>query len=163
MENLHNDSPISNCVCADRDFTIHHNPIELEKEPVIILCATDGCFGYYKTPMHFEYVLKSCLQMAKGEQEWEQLIKEEVIKVTGDDCSLSLIAKGFSTFEDLKRTMKSASSEITDVMNQEREVMEAEQILVEEKKKYEEEIATCWSHYKRNYLKYLKDEEYGNA
>lgn len=163
MENLHNDSPISNCICEDRDFTIHQNPIELEKEPVIILCATDGCFGYYQTPMHFEYVLKSCLQKAKNDKEWEQMIKDEVSKVTGDDCSLSMIAKGFSSFDDLKRSMKSTSSEITEVMKQEQEVADAEQILQEEKKKYEQKIVSGWNSYKRNYMKYLKDEANGNA
>lgn len=163
MENLHKDSPISNCICADRDFTIHHNLIELKKKPVIILCATDGCFGYYQTPMHFEYVLKSCLQKAKDKNEWEQLIKDEVLKVTGDDSSLSLVAKGFSSFEDLKRTMTSASSEIIEVMKQEQEVVDAEQLLAEEKKKYDQIIASGWNSYKHNYMKYIKNDENGNA
>lgn len=163
MENLHNDSPMSNCICIDRDFTIHHNTIELDKEPIIILCATDGCFGYYQSPMHFEYVLKSCLRKAKDEQEWELLIKDEVLKVTGDDCSLSLIAKGFSAFEYLKKTMKFASADIIEVMKQEQEVVDAEQILTEEKKKYEQQIAFGWDSYKHNYMKYIKDKENGNA
>lgn len=163
MENLHSDSPISNCVCADRDFTIHHKSIPLEKEPIVILCATDGCFGYYQTPMHFEYVLKSCLQKAKDRQEWELLIKNEVLKVTGDDCSLSLVAKGFSSFEDLKRTMEPISPEIIELMNQEHEVSEAEKILAEERKKYEEKIVSSWYSYMHNYMRYIKDEEYGNA
>ena len=163
MENLHNDSPISNCICADRDFTIHHNPIELKKEPVIILCATDGCFGYYQTPMHFEYVLKSCLQKAKDEKEWEQMVKDETLKVTGDDCSLSLFARGFSSFDDLKRCMKSTSSEIIEMMKQEQEVAEAERILAEEKKKYAQNITSGWNSYKQNYMKYIKDEENDNA
>ena len=163
MENLHNDSPISNCICADRDFTIHHNPIKLKKEPLIILCATDGCFGYYQTPMHFEYVLKSCLQKAKNKEEWKQMVRDEVLKVTGDDCSLSLIARGFSTFDDLKKEMKSTSSEIIEVMKQEQEVAEAEHILAEEKKRYEQKIASGWNSYKQNYMKYLKDKENGNA
>ena len=163
MENLHNDSPISNGICADRDFTIHHTPIELKKEPIIILCATDGCFGYYKTPMHFEYVLKSCLQKAKNEKEWEQMVKDEVLRVTGDDCSLSLIARGFSSFDDLKRSMKSISSEIMEVMKQEHEVADAEQILTEEKKKYEQKIVSGWNSYKQNYMKFIKEEVNGNA
>lgn len=163
MDNLHNDSPISNCICADRDFTIHHNPIKLKKESLIILCATDGCFGYYQTPMHFEYVLKSCLQKAKNDKEWEQMVQDEVLKVTGDDCSLSLIARGFSSFDDLKKEMISTSSEIIEVMKQEQEVAAAEQILAEEKKKYVQKIASGWNSYKQNYMKYIKDEGNGNA
>ena len=164
LENLHNDAPISNCICSDRDFTIHHNnPIELKKEPIIILCASDGCFGYYQTPMHFEYVLKSCLQKAKDEHEWEQLIQTEILKVTGDDSSLSLVAKGFSSFDELKKTMTSVSAEILKVMKQEQEVEDAEQILAEEKNKYEQEITSSWNIYKQNYMKFINSEDNGNA
>ena len=113
--------------------------------------------------MHFEYVLKSCLQKAKEEKEWEQMVKYKVLKVTGDDCSLSLIARGFSSFDDLKRKMKSISSEIIEVIKQEQDVAEAEQFLAEEKKRYEQKMASGWNSYKYNYMKYIKDEEDGNA
>ena len=164
MENLHNDSPISNCICADRDFTIHHNPIELKKEPIIILCATDGCFGYYQTPMHFEYVLKSSLQKAKNENEWEQMIKDEVLKVTGDDCSLSLIAKGYSSFEELKKSMKSSPVVgFSGIVEQEQTIAWTEQELAKEKEKYEQNIVAGWNSYKQNYMKYINNEDNGNA
>lgn len=164
LENLHNDSPISNCICVDRDFTIHQNPIELKKEPVIILCATDGCFGYYQTPMHFEYVLKSCLQRAKNEKEWEQMIIDEVSKVTGDDCSLSLIAKGYSSFDELKKSMKLSSVVgFPQLVEQEQTIAWAEQELAKEKEKYEHNIITGWNSYKQNYMKFINNEDNGNA
>ncbi len=163
MENLHNDSPLTNCICSDRDFTIHHISIPLNKEPVIILCASDGCFGYYQTPMHFEHVMKYCLQEAKDEQEWALLLKDKFLKVTGDDCSLSLVAKGFSSFEELKRIMNSKSSEIIEVINQEKEVEYAEQLLIDEKKKYEQKIASSWNSYKQNYMKFINSDNYDNA
>lgn len=164
MENLHNDSPISNCICADRDFTIHHNHIVLKKEPVIILCATDGCFGYYQSPMHFEYVLKYCLQKAKNEQEWEHMIKDEVLKVTGDDCSLSLIAKGFSSFIELKKSMKSSSVVgFPKIVEQEETMAWIEKELAIEKEKYEQNLAIGWNSYKQNYMKFINNENNGNA
>ena len=163
MENLNNDSPISNCICADRDFMIHHKTTELKKEPVVIFCASDGCFGYYQTPMHFEYILKSSLQTAKNEQEWELLIRNEVLKVTGDDCSLSLVAKGFSSFEEMKRTIGLTSEEIKEVIARERDVLVAEQILADAKKEYKQKIISNWSSYKKNYMKYINQEDDGNA
>lgn len=163
MENLHNDSPISNCICADRDFTINSTTFEIPKGPSIILCATDGCFGYYQSPMHFEYILRSTSQKAKEEKEWEQLVKEEILKVTGDDCSLSLIAKGFSSFEELKKLMKSVPTDVLELMKQEQEVAAAERILSEEKEKYEQQMASGWNNYKHNYMKYIKDRDNGNA
>ena len=98
-----------------------------------------------------------------NEKEWEQMIKDEISKVTGDDSSLSLIAKGFLSFDDLKRSMKSTSSEIIEVMKLEQEVADAEQILSEEKKKYERMIVSGWNSYKYNYMKYLKDEANGDV
>lgn len=164
MKNLHNDSPISNCVCADRDFVIHHKSITLAKEPVIILCATDGCFGYFQTPMHFEYILKSCLQKAKNLDEWKDLIKNEILKVTGDDCSLSLIAMGFTSFDYLKEVMNLNIVEgMPRLVQLERDISCAEQILAETKEEYEQSVTAEWERYKRDYMKYINDEENGDA
>lgn len=164
MENLHNDSPISNCVCSDRDFVIHHKPITLAKEPVIILCATDGCFGYYQTPMHFKYILKVCLQNAKNEKEWKELLQNEILEVTGDDCSLSLMAIGFSSFDELKNSMKSDATEgMSKLVQLERDIADAEQILVDTKHQYEKIVTSEWEQYKKGYMKYIIDEENGNA
>ena len=158
MANLHNDSPISNCICADRDFTIHHKSITLTKEPIIILCATDGCFGYYQSPMHFEHVLNSTLQKSKNEKDWEHLIKENIMKVTGDDCSLSLIATGFSSFEDLKKSMKAYNVEgFPKLLEQEETIAYFEKELAKEKKMYEQDVAARWEKYKSNYMKFIND------
>ncbi len=163
MENLHNDSPISNCVCIDRDFNINSITFEIPQEPTIILCATDGCFGYYQSPMHFEFILSSTIQKAKEEKDWEQLLREKILKVTGDDCSLSLIAIGFSSFEDLKKLMNSVPIDVLELMKQEQEVATAERILSEEKEKYEKKMASGWNSYKHNYMKYINDENNVNA
>ena len=99
MENLRNDAAISNCVCADRDFHINHRQIPLPHEPVAILCATDGCFGYFPTPMHFENMLKRCLRKATDENNWMNRVQQCIQEVTGDDTSLSLVGVGFNSFE----------------------------------------------------------------
>lgn len=103
MENLHNDAPMSNCICADRDFTINHLEIVVPKNPVIIMCATDGCFGYYPTPMHLEQLLRSKLKESKNIDEWKEKIIEDIQQVTGDDSSLALAGFGFNSFEKICR------------------------------------------------------------
>lgn len=158
MENLHNDSPISNCICADRDFIINHRHLQLSKEPVIILCATDGCFGYYQTPMHFEYILSDCLQRAKNEEEWKLLVKDELLKVTGDDCSLSLIAIGYKSFDELKMSKKSHTvTGFPELIKQEKTIAWAKEELEKENNKYLQNIAEGWKIYKQTYMKYLND------
>ena len=84
MENLRNDGVLSNCVCADREFEINSRSITVSKS-FIILSATDGCFGYFPTPMHFHEVLLAGLKSSKDETEWENYIKKEICNVTGDD------------------------------------------------------------------------------
>lgn len=52
LENLRNDGALSNCICADREFIINNKSITVEGK-FVILSATDGCFNYFATPMHF--------------------------------------------------------------------------------------------------------------
>ena len=164
MENLHNDSPISNCVCIDREFKINSMSLNMPKEPTIILCATDGCFGYYQTPMHFHYVLYSSLQRAKDENEWEELVRNEVLSVTGDDCSLSLIAIGYTSFEQLKKSMSSRPIEdFSKIIEQEETIAWTRKQLEEAEKLYQYEIAEGWNAYKTSYMKYINSEKDGNA
>ena len=164
MENLHNDSPISNCICVERDFRINHIQIPLPKEPVIILTATDGCFGYYQTPMHFDYILNFTLQKAKDENDWEQLLRSEFLKVTGDDCSLSLIAVGYDSFEQLKKSMKSCPiAGFSKIVEQEETIAWTREQLERAEKQYQCDIAEGWNAYKTSYMKYINSEKDGNA
>ena len=154
MRNLYNDAPISNCICADSEFVINFMPLTC-KIPAIILCATDGCFGYYKTPMHFEYILRTSLGRARDKEEWINNIREEFIKVTGDDCSLSLIAIGFSSFNDLKEKMKDCGNEITAIVEAEREIVNLEERLQTKKIEFVDKSNSAWNEYSKHYMKYL--------
>ena len=55
MANLRRDSVVSNAMSADTDFHVNYRRVEL-KAPFLLVCATDGCFGYVPTPMHFEHL-----------------------------------------------------------------------------------------------------------
>ena len=114
--------------------------------------------------MHFEYILKVCLQNAKNEKEWKELLQNEILEVTGDDCSLSLMAIGFSSFDELKNSMKSDATEgMSKLVQLERDIADAEQILVDTKHQYEKIVTSEWEQYKKGYMKYIIDEENGNA
>ena len=164
LENLHNDSPISNCICADRDFTINHCHIELPVAPTIILAATDGCFGYYPTPMHFEYIINDCLQKAKDEKDWGELMKEEILKVTGDDCSLSLVGVGYGSFPELKKVKKSHIVKgFPGLRETEDNIAWLKQQLSEQEAEHEELVSASWTEYKDTYMKYLNERGNGIA
>ena len=74
MRNLTDDSVMSNCISADTEFYIDHRQVQLQA-PFLLLCATDGCFAYVRSPMHFEHLLLSTLQDARDVPDWQQALE----------------------------------------------------------------------------------------
>lgn len=158
MDNLRNDSAISNCICGDRDFQINHKQIDLKKQPVMIICATDGCFGYYPTPMHFEYILKRSLQEAKDTIDWKNRIVDRIQKVTGDDASLALIGIGFDTFKQVKSMANKQIKGFDKIRERESKIKKIKNELEKEKEIYINSIESGWEKYKKQYMMHLNDE-----
>jgi serine/threonine protein phosphatase PrpC len=107
FENIDNDSPLSNMIQLDEDFTINHHRLDIVT-PCFVIAATDGCFGYYPTPMHFEYLLLNTLLNSNSENEWEENITIELKKISGDDFSLALyyISNESSLFKEVKELFR---------------------------------------------------------
>lgn len=107
FENIENDSPLSNMIHLDDDFTINHFCQKVDA-PFFIIAATDGCFGYYPTPMHFEYLLISSLLNSNSENDWNEKITQELKNISGDDFSLSLkyIANDAIQFGEIKEKFR---------------------------------------------------------
>ena len=105
LDNLLNDSPLSNYVNADSEFILHHQ-FDNFKSPCVLLVATDGCFNYVPTPMHFESLLLETLSTAKTQVEWEKQLKEKLIKIACDDVSMALVAIGWSDFSNFQQSFE---------------------------------------------------------
>ena len=60
LANLRRDSVVSNAMSADVEFHVNYRRVQL-RAPFLVVCATDGCFGYVPTPMHFEHLVLSRL------------------------------------------------------------------------------------------------------
>lgn len=101
LEQLLQDPPMTNVICADRPFRIdqadHGVPL-----PCVLVCATDGFFGYLDTPAHFECHLLRELRDARDAADWADLLCARVAGYTADDASLSLAAIGYRDFEQLR-------------------------------------------------------------
>jgi hypothetical protein len=103
FENLLQDAPISNCINAEGDFQLFSKK-SIFNEPIVLIAATDGCFGYLPTPLHFEYYLLATLhhlQICTLEM-WQQALLWAFEANAGDDISLALVTLGFASFEELK-------------------------------------------------------------
>lgn len=157
LENLRNDAALSNCVCADRDFFINQKAITVQGK-YILISATDGCFGYFLTPMHFHNVLLAGLKNSLDEDGWCLYVKDAFAKVTGDDVSLSLCAIGYESFDELKASFeKTEIPELTEINKIQDEISRISIDLEEKKNSLEGFIQEGWSAYKESYLKYLNE------
>lgn len=142
MENLTADGVLTNVISSSKDFTVHHKTIFLAK-PAVLFTATDGCFGYFSTPMEFEHLLLSALYCAENAENWEAGISEVLQKVAGDDYSLSGAAVGFGSFKNLKGSFEKRYFELLN-----RYIKDLDGKNPEEKRE-------LWLLYKPNYTKHL--------
>lgn len=166
LQNIREDAPMSNCLSADARFVINHKRIDefpLE-DKFIVLSATDGCFGYYPSPMDFEKVLSDALKGAESKEDWERRLSQAFAYVTGDDFSFSVAAFGYKDFKELKKIV--GQSKKTYLFNYFHKRSSYEKIICKKKKleaqieqtkkQLEEDIDKIWPQYKEVYLKYFK-------
>ncbi|MFG2648344.1 serine/threonine protein phosphatase [Streptomyces sp. NPDC048436] len=112
---LRSDPPMTNSICADREFTIDTEPMTLPL-PAVLLAATDGFFGYVHTPAEFEYNLLHTLTRAQNADDWARLIRDNVQSYTADDASLALVALGYPDFSHLQSAFRRRHADMKQLM-----------------------------------------------
>lgn len=155
QENLRNDAGLANCVCAGSDFKI--NGIDLEvADPFVIISATDGCYGYLKTIMHFQYLLLEGLRTSSDLESWKSYIEEKLNEVTGDDMSFALVAVGFDNYSDLKSYFSNVKIDGLDlILKLEQKKSEFETSLANNKEQLDVAIQKGWNVYKPTYMRMI--------
>jgi serine/threonine protein phosphatase PrpC len=157
MRNLTDDSVMSNCIAADTEFYIDHHQVQLQA-PFLLLCATDGCFAYVRSPMHFEHLLLSTMQDARDVPAWQQALEAEVTAVTGDDAAIALLGLG-ADLDGFKQLFKDRTDELQrryiDPLDElDGQVRQAEQQLAGLRTRRAELGAELWGAYKGGYERY---------
>jgi serine/threonine protein phosphatase PrpC len=158
MRNLTDDSVMSNCISADTEFYIDHHQVQLQA-PFLLLCATDGCFAYVRSPMHFEHLLLSTLQAAQDVPAWQQALEAKVTAITGDDAAIALLGLG-ADLDGFKKLFKDRAEEvgrryIHPLDELDGQVHQAEQQLAGLRARRVELGAELWATYKGSYERYL--------
>ncbi len=105
MDNLSQDAALTGVISLSASYRIHTGRVMLDK-PAVILTATDGCFGYYSTPMEFEGLLLSTLMHAESASAWEGQLAASIDRVAGDDYTLCGCSFGFGSFAGLRRALQ---------------------------------------------------------
>lgn len=164
MQNLHDDAPMSNCIQADAEFIINHKNIRLDnKERFIVISATDGCFGYYPSPLDFEMALSESLKNASSLEDFKEKLTSAFAYVTADDFSFSIAAIGFENFEDLRSSLRvlqdTVRKYLKDRKQVENKVKKKEKQIANLRDGVDKRLTSLWPKYKQNYLKYMESNE----
>ncbi|MCM1221299.1 MAG: hypothetical protein NC548_43150 [Lachnospiraceae bacterium] len=102
--NLFDDSIMSNRIHGNinkKIFELHTAGIKL-KDRCIIICATDGCYDYFNSPMVFEFLLVTMLSTSNSFSEAEEKLLDVLHDKSGDDCSLTAVFYGFEDYMEIK-------------------------------------------------------------
>jgi len=134
MANLKEDGVQTNVISAGYAFDIHKKNMRITN-PAIVICATDGCYGYLESPIHFEYMLLKCMEMAESFDGWKSNIESYLSRVAGDDFTITLAVYGYGDYENMKSMY----------MNR-RLYLDSEYIKIWEKIG-EEDRLICWHNY----------------
>ncbi len=102
LSNLSNDSKLTNLVSADGDFELHSRVVTC-RESAILITATDGCFGYFSTPMEFEFMIIESMMHADNIGQWKQNLERYIKKYTADDYTMGIAVCGYKNFKNLKK------------------------------------------------------------
>ncbi len=113
LTNLKSDGNLKNYLCAEGGFSLNYRSVEFDKE-VVLITSTDGCFGYFSTPMEFEYMLLETMAGASDEEEWKEALRKYILKYTGDDYTLGVVSCGFGGFEKMKAKFAPRKKELYD-------------------------------------------------
>jgi hypothetical protein len=152
---------VSNALSADTEFHINYRRVELHS-PFLVVCATDGCFGYVRTPMHFEYLVLRHLLETRSTEAWSSALQAEIAAVTGDDAAMSTLGVGADLQEFQKlfapRVAELASDFIEPLDDLSDAVTRAEQELGALQSRQLDEMTERWNRYKSEYERYLRPE-----
>jgi serine/threonine protein phosphatase PrpC len=162
LVNLRQDSVVSNAMSADVDFVIHHHQVELTT-PFVAVAATDGCFGYLRTPIHFEHLVLAALRDSTEAESWSRLIQQRIAAITGDDATMAVLGVG-ADHEEFRQLFATRTAQIEQrcvvpLDQLESEVVHAEQAVAEARRRRAALQTSLWAAYKPEYERYLGREE----
>jgi len=162
LVNLRQDSVVSNAMSADTDFVVHHYQVQLTA-PFLAVAATDGCFGYVRTPIHFEHLVLAALRDSSDSGAWSRLLQQRITAITGDDAAMAVLGVG-ADHEEFRQLFADRTADleqrcIRPLDRLEDEARRAERAAAEARHRHAALQTTLWASYKPGYERYLDSEE----
>jgi serine/threonine protein phosphatase PrpC len=154
LENLTHDSLMSNFVSVGTDFVLNERRLPLQPFTILI-AATDGCFGYMQTPLHFEHTILSTMQESTDWADWQERLESRIVRVTGDDSTLSAVAVGWLDFASCRAQYSAradwCSQRVRAYDDRYEEVTRVEQNLAQARELLRLSTRALWQEYRRTY------------
>lgn len=151
--NLYEDGVMTNLLSSDEEVKLHAKSFRISG-PALIFAATDGCFGYFPTPMDFEYVLLSSLDQADRPDRFKENLKAWFTEYAGDDFAMALVSFFHGDFRKLKKTYADRTRYIF-----KRYIEPLTRCRQEERQDLEGYTASLWEEYRTGYERYLQKEK----
>lgn len=105
METLRSSAPMTDMLNADNPFTVKCRQFRLDY-PCAVLTATDGVFGYVRSPMDFEYLLLKTIEGSANFAQLEETFRDEIVSVTGDDSTCIMSFYGWGSYAAVKEGLR---------------------------------------------------------
>ena len=104
LSNLTHDAAMTNVISSDGQYALHHRRMTLSL-PCAVFAATDGVFGYVRTPMELEWLLLRVLREAETPKQFADRLEQLLDALAGDDFTLAWMSFGFGDFPALRETL----------------------------------------------------------
>ena len=101
LNNLYATAPLANVINIDTDFTLTRQSMDV-LGPFAVMCATDGFFGYSKTPMHLERDFLNCLNTASSFEDFEKKCDDVIGGAAGDDATAVMAFYGWRSLANIQ-------------------------------------------------------------
>lgn len=105
LAQMDSDGVMNNLASLSKAWTLHRT--RREHIPAgIVFTATDGCFGYVRTPMEFEYQLLETMCAAECVDDWQNRLEDTLRECAGDDFTLLGVIFGYGEFSAMQRRFR---------------------------------------------------------
>lgn len=115
LDSLRDNAPLSNLLNADKPYSVKTRQIALQY-PFAILCATDGVFGFVRSPMDFEFLLLKSIVESNSIEEFENQLKSSIIDITGDDSTCLIAFYGWNSYSEIKTGLTPRYKEVVNIV-----------------------------------------------
>lgn len=162
MQNILQDSELSNFARADSEFHLASNEVLVGSEPFLVIAASDGAFGYLPTPMHFEKLLLQTQAESDSYGQWQERLKLSLSERAQDDVTLAYAAVGWPTFHAMKSYLSPRLERITTIVKPIDDAAEtldhAHAAVSKAQQEFESTRLQGWENYRTWYEDYLPSE-----